>query len=307
MSRNRVAIIDVGSNSIKLLVAEASDSGSARKVHFQVEETRIGEGMTEAPPALAPSAIDAGVAAIERLHQASKRFEPKVLQIVATSAVRDAQNREVLIEEVQQGVGESLRILSGAEEARLIGKGILQDPELNSLRDFTTIDLGGGSMECIQFENQAIFGSQSFDLGAVRLASLYVSDRNAPLADSDQAKISAYAREALEASSLSPRPSISTVILTGGVSAVLAEIHSKPTMDLNDARRYRNRVCGYTVEERISEMEIPSSRADIFPAAAVILCEALAYFQCDRICFSLFNLRFGLAAELIESQASERA
>src|SRR5688572_18374185 len=87
-----VAVIDVGSNSIKLLVAARGEAEPVVAVRFVVEETRIGEGMTTHPPTITQDAVERGAAAIARLVEAAGPVRP--LCIVATSAARDASNRQ---------------------------------------------------------------------------------------------------------------------------------------------------------------------------------------------------------------------
>src|SRR5690606_7702597 len=95
-----VGVIDVGSNTIKLLIAERGEDGRPRKVDFIVEETRIGEGLNLHPPMIDPDAIQRGAEAIARLVKAGSDCD--ALDIVATSAVRDAANRLDFIAAVEK-------------------------------------------------------------------------------------------------------------------------------------------------------------------------------------------------------------
>ncbi len=143
----QIGIIDIGSNSIKLLIVEPSQSGKFEQVLFEVEEKRIGEGMTLNPPRILDADIGKAAMAIGRLLQIARQYDLADLKIVATSAVRDASNQVEFSKAILDKTGIDIKVLSGDNEARFIGKGALQDSELSDLNNFVLIDLGGGSME----------------------------------------------------------------------------------------------------------------------------------------------------------------
>ena len=305
MSQRQVGIIDVGSNSIKLLIAGQTGKGAIRSIRFEVEETRIGEGLAGSPPRIDPQALVKGTEAIARLLAISSEHELDALRIVATSAVREAVNREAFVDSVQLATDTELEVLSGDEEARLIGKGLRCDPKLAHLSRYSLLDLGGGSLECIQFTDGSVFQAHSLDLGAVRLTSRYVEDRNRPLAGSESELIrthveTTFANARIERNS-SPSP---IAVLTGGTAAILSARHpacdARDGMSILQAHAFRKEVCSLSEPERVAQLSIPVSRADIFPAATTILCAALDYLGCEQLSFSLFNLRYGLAAEMLE-------
>ena len=299
----QVGIIDVGSNTIKLLIAEQADDGTVRSVRFEVEETRIGEGLTGTPPLIDPEAISRGTQAIGRLHRLAAQHDLHCLRIVATSAVRDASNRAAFIDSVASETGIELETLSGNEEARLIGKGLQCDPKLSHLSSYALLDLGGGSMECILFSEGAVSQIGSLDLGAVRLSSKYVPDRHRPLARHESDSIRDHVEDVFVSAHISRASAPSPVaVLTGGTASILAarSLASTEVFSAEQARAFRDEVCRLSRSERVSQLNIPESRADIFPAAITILCAALDYLGCDQVHFSEYNLRYGLAAEMIE-------
>ncbi len=310
MNSVRVGIIDIGSNSIKLQIAESLGGIEVRPVHFEVEDVRIGEGMTKTPPVIDSDAIKAGTQAVARLHSIASQHDLHEFSIVATSAVRDAHNRHEFVDSIRTATGAELRTLSGAEEACLIGKGVTQDPALASLNDFTLADLGGGSLECIQFRDQIPVSSQSFNLGAVRIASQFLHDRKEPVSRPQRKNIENAVRTILQASSIQPDPVIKTAVFTGGTASILSQLgqNSKAVqkIDLVAAKSIRDRVCDIGFDERVADMAIPVKRADIFPTATLILCELMQYLGCETVYFSFYNLRFGLAAEMIESHRSAK-
>lgn len=305
MSLRPVGIIDIGSNSIKLLIAEQSAIGTITSILFEVEETRIGEGMTGTPPHIDANAIAEGTQAIARLHDLARTHDLHSLRIVATSAVRDAINRDVFIESVRRTTGFQIEVLSGDQEARMIGKGLRCDPELAHLSNYSLLDLGGGSMECILFKNGVISSSNSLDLGAVRLASKFIFDRYRALAASEAESIRSHVQESFTTASIVANASPSSVaVLTGGTASILATRHpdSQNRISSQQLHTFRQKVCSYSEPGRVSQMNVPESRADIFPAATTILCAALDHLGCEQLHFSSYNLRYGLAAEMLEGQ-----
>ncbi|MDQ8179814.1 hypothetical protein [Pelagicoccus sp. SDUM812005] len=299
-----VGVIDVGSNTIKLLIAKPGKRLPAEKVNFLVEETRIGEGMTGQPPVIDKKAIARGAAAIARLVEAARKCD--TICIVATSAVRDASNKQEFVNAVEKACGHELRILSGDEEAAFIGDALKCDPALSHLDSFSLLDLGGGSLECIQFLNGKLKQAESLQLGSVRLASLLLKDRAIPLEAKKQKKIANYVSEQWLTSKFPAHSSPSEIaVLTGGAAKHLAETLSgkqlKNGLGFSEFTKIAHQICALPLEKRIEKYGIPASRADIFPTAMVTLEASLKHLGCERLYFSEFNLRFGVAAKLLKS------
>lgn len=298
-----VGVIDVGSNTIKLLIAKPGAKVPAEQVDFIVEETRIGEGMTGHPPIIDEQAIERGAAAIARLTKAAEHCD--ALCIVATSAVRDAHNKQAFVNAVEKASGHELRILSGDEEAAFIGTALRCDPALNQLDSYSLLDLGGGSLECIQFSGHKVKKSQSLQLGSVRLASLLLEDRLSSLPHDKRAQIASYVAERWSVSKFPANSSPSEIaVLTGGSAKHLAQSLSPKQLEqgINSAEfsKIANHICDLTFEQRIAEYDLPPNRADIYPTAMVTLERSLQHLSCDRIYFSDYNLRFGIATMLLQ-------
>ncbi len=299
---NSVGVIDVGSNTIKLLIAEADKTLPAKKRAFKVEETRIGEGMTGHPPVIDAQAIERGAAAISRLVDAAQ--DCKSICIVATSAVRDASNKQAFVNAVEKACGHELRILSGDEEAAFIGDALKCDPALSTLDSYSLLDLGGGSMECIQFSDHKLQRAQSLQLGSVRLASLLLTDRKIPLDHDNQNRIKDYVSQRWFVSKFPAGSNPSDVaVLTGGAAKHLAEsLTGRQLQDglpIGEFKRIAHHLCSLPLRERVTKYGIPESRADIFPTAMVTLETSLNHLGCERLYFSDFNLRFGVAAKML--------
>jgi len=148
-----VAVIDVGSNSIKLLVARmGAKPKRLEKLFSKTIETRISEGISHKLPRLNEEAITAGTATIVELHSMAQNYQPDHTAIVATSAVRDAINGNDFVQSVAAATDLQIRILTGTEEASYIGQGLSCDPAIAGMTRFIQTDMGGGSLELIRFE-----------------------------------------------------------------------------------------------------------------------------------------------------------
>jgi len=305
-----VAVIDVGSNSIKVLVARRGADGGLETLRARTLDARIGAGISRENPRLSESGIDAALTAIQLLVAESGASGVANPVIVATSAVRDAANREDFRQRVQTATGVTLRILSGDEEAALIGRGLLCDPGLGGLRDFILCDLGGGSLECVAFAGRVIRRKVSLPLGCVRLTERFVPDPAVPVPPSARAAIEAHTRASLAASGFDfTSARAGALIGTGGTvstaRAILAHRaghdfdSSSPVITLGRLRELRAETAGLPIAERRALPGLPAARADVFPAALATVVALLEHAGAGAVRHSLCNLRHGLAAEAL--------
>ena len=213
----RAAVIDVGSNSIKLLVAHKGRDGRLAEVVSHTIETRISMGIGSGKPQLSTEGMERGIAAVANLAAEAKSAGATKVSAVATSAVRDASNGRVFLRVLKAATGLGLRILTGPEEAGLIGRGLTTDPALLSLRNFHAYDLGGGSLECLSFTARKVERAESLQLGCVRLTEMFVASPSGPLGTEAARQISRHVKEVfLKSGFPHPVPSGSGVIGTGG-------------------------------------------------------------------------------------------
>lgn len=165
-----LAAVDVGTNSLHLVVARTTDGDRFEVVSRDKEMVRLGSGSTDMKE-LTPDAIDRAVAALDRFRRiADSHGAP--LRAVATSAVREAENRQVLLARAHAEAGVDIEVVSGVEEARLIHLGVLQALEVFDDR-LLLCDIGGGSTELLVGERSEVLASASLKLGAVRLTNRF--------------------------------------------------------------------------------------------------------------------------------------
>lgn len=306
MQSKRVAVIDVGSNSIKLLVAE---SDSPITILYTAErETRIGLGMGQtARVRLSESSMDAAVAVIRELITTARRLNPDTLRLFATSAVRDAINGHSFRIRVRNATGYDLHILSGHAEAFSIAYSAKCDLNLQKQSHFTLLDLGGGSLECVHYAQDHVRQAVSLPLGSVRLTEKYIVDPSAPITSEEACIVADRIKGVLRQSKLSFAPG--PLVGMGGsftlARSLLAKLDGRPVentipeISLSALRQLFHSVAGLNVYDRQKRFGLSSGRSDIFPIALITFLTLAEIAGKDHILHSFCNLRCGLAAQLL--------
>jgi len=166
----RRAVIDIGTNSVKLLVADVSGRDIV-PIEESAEQTRLGRGFYETH-ILQPDVIKSTATAVSRFAKQASELGAATMRVFATSAARDAKNPQELLAAVKQASGLDIEIISGEEEAEWAFRGVTSDPLL-ARPPILLLDVGGGSTEFILGQGEHKHYRQSFPLGAVRLMEMW--------------------------------------------------------------------------------------------------------------------------------------
>jgi|TARA_B110000438_G_scaffold262651_1_gene274117 exopolyphosphatase/guanosine-5'-triphosphate,3'-diphosphate pyrophosphatase len=307
---NRIAVIDIGSNTIKCLVATRDPEGRLIAIFEKSLPVRISTGISAAEPVLSRDAIDAGSNAVAFLvHECQKRGPIDAVKIVATSAVRDASNRESFCKLVHQRAGQDVRVLTGIEEAQLIGLGIQEDPSLSSIGDdFCIADIGGGSLELLKVEASKITHSASLQLGSNRLTEKFVSHSQDPLDPKEAEAIEKHTTDAFIASKF---PITAPLVATGGVITVWRSMYAQgqglelneipPELPASNLAAWIEQFRAIDWEARKAIPGLPVQRADVIPTGFITIRALLSYTGVSQLTHSFYNLRFGVAARALAS------
>jgi exopolyphosphatase/guanosine-5'-triphosphate,3'-diphosphate pyrophosphatase len=306
-----VAVIDIGSNSIKVLVASRGDNGTLTPLKLRTIDARISSGISRASPRLGEEGMARGVEAVRALLAEAAPFAPERIVVVATSAVRDAQNGADFRDRVREATGHAVRLLSGDEEASLIGRGLTCDPALKELRDFYVFDLGGGSLECLAFRDRRVAQAVSLQLGCVRLMEKFVPDPRQPAAASLAPDITRHLREVFADSGFEfSLPAAAVAVGTGGTLTTVRTIRAARTgrtleqtdavIAVSELHEMLFRLGSLPLSERRQIAGLPPARADVFPTALATLLALAALAGLGAFRNSLYNLRWGLAAEALD-------
>ncbi len=306
----RYAAIDVGTNSVLLLVAEMTSEGRLRAVQERAEITRLGRGVDQSKT-LSPEAIADTLQVIEAFSAEARKLGASALQVCATSAARDASNGAAFLAGARERAGVEVEILSGDREAQLsfsaacadFGRGPDQGPLI-------VIDIGGGSTEVIYGglgDNFASFSFRhSFDVGSVRLTERLVTSD--PISPVDRQRIEALLTETFAALP-PPGPQFRVVGVAGTVTSLFTVRHGIDPYDASqvhggvlsrrDVERLANQLCRTPLAERREWKGLQPKRADVIPAGALILKAALQRLGAPSCIVSDRGLRWGLILERV--------
>jgi exopolyphosphatase/guanosine-5'-triphosphate,3'-diphosphate pyrophosphatase len=305
----RIAAIDAGTNTTRLLVAE-SHGRSYRSLDRRILFTRLGEGV-DGRGTLVPAAIKRTLDAIAEFCSVCGEFEVQKLTIGATSAVRDAGNGEEFLEAARKLSGASARAITGDEEARLSFMGATGDLSAEKVLVF---DIGGGSTELVLgTPGEAVSGWLSLDIGAVRLTERYL--RSDPPATEEMLLLEAAIDDALSrVDDHLEGCSDALLVGLGGTVTALAALnlgldvydpeavhhHSLPRGALDSL--YHS-LAELPLSDRIRPPILPKGRADVVVAGSAIASGILARWGYKRVLVSEKDILDGLVLELMGAAA----
>lgn len=298
------AVIDIGTNSVKLLVADVAD-GRVDPLFEGSEQTRLGVGFYETHRLLSDS-IAKTANAVRAFVDNAGRFSPVTLHIIATSAARDALNQAELIEAIRTATGRDLAVISGDTEANWVFAGVASDPRLKDAA-LLVMDIGGGSTEFVVGAKGQRRAGRSFQVGSVRLLEKFrPSD---PPTTSEREKCLAWLR-ALFAEEIQPflrahlhgeKP---VLVSTGGTASILGRLKWKLThydrekldstvLSAGDLAEETARLWSMPLEDRKRLPGMPASRADVIIMGAAILEAATEALGFSEARISTRGLRYG--------------
>jgi exopolyphosphatase/guanosine-5'-triphosphate,3'-diphosphate pyrophosphatase len=297
----RVAAVDLGTNSTRLLVADVED-GTLREVVRRLEITRLGEGVDERRRLL-PAPIARVRNVLTDFRREAEGLGAERTLAIATSAVRDAENGEAFLGEIEWSYGFRTRLLSGDDEARLTFRGVSVGRPLDTER--LIVDIGGGSTELVAGGPRGIRFHDSLDLGCVRLTERFlVSDPPAhgELRDSATAVRALLAERVPE--TVRPAAAIGVAGTVTSVAALdlgLAEydperVHGHVLSQAGVAQQF-SRLASLPLADRRQLPSLDPDRAPVIVAGVVILREVLDHFGLDAIEVSERDILDGAALE----------
>ena len=308
-----LAAIDVGTNSFHLVVADVDDEGHFEVLTREREPVRLGSG-GEDMKVLEPEAIERGIATLDRMQRIAVHAGAQSITAVATSAVREADNRSEFTERARIEAGVDIEVVSGVEEARLIHLGVLAAVPLLDQRHLL-IDIGGGSTEFIIGDGSEPLLLRSLKLGSIRLTDRFFPDGRARKRAVREcrnyirsflghlpAEIAALGFETVVGSSGTITALARMCAIrrgdrdsrTGRLSFTAKELRSL-TGDLTDASTPARRLGIEGLEER---------RADIIVGGALLLAETFKLLGIKRMEVSDYALREGILFEQLRRAAA---
>jgi exopolyphosphatase / guanosine-5'-triphosphate,3'-diphosphate pyrophosphatase len=309
VSMPRYAAIDIGSNSIRLLVAEAVTAGKTglpvlTTLAADRSVTRLGASVFQ-DGRLSQESMELVCQNLARMAETYQGLHVSGVRAVATAAVRDASNQAEFLEKASAAAGTPVEIISGQEEARLIHLGV-QARWPNPQR-VLIIDVGGGSAEVVLSENSKLMTAFSKPLGAVRLTEVML--KNDPPGENEIRRLFKYIDERLASAVSKIGQNFHRVIASSAsAAAIVCSINRVPRSRRDEADRLRastaqvrkffKEVSVRSLEDRRKFGGIGPRRAEIIIAGAAVFLRALELFRHSSMYYFAAGVRDGIVADL---------
>ena len=305
MESVRRAVIDVGTNSIKLLVADVHGR-DVQPVHEESRQTRLGKGFYQTHR-LQPETIAHTAEAVWEFAEIAREKNADSIRVIATSAARDAVNPMDLTGSIFRASGLKTEIITGAREADWAFRGVTTDPELTK-QPLLLLDVGGGSTEFILGHGTTKSFAHSFPLGTVRLMEQFPHSDPPTHAEFDACRdwlkhfLHAEVRPQL-APALKNEPGEIRLVGTGGTTSILARIEHKldrfdrekidrTVLEFDRIVAHRKKLWQLPLAERKEITGVPKLRADVILTGVLIYEMVMSEFGFKQIRVSTRGLRF---------------
>jgi exopolyphosphatase/guanosine-5'-triphosphate,3'-diphosphate pyrophosphatase len=311
----RLAAMDIGTNSARLLVVEVHYDYTWTVIAQHKEVVRLGEGeFSSSPPRLTEEAIDRGAVVCARFAEMAKSYGANEIVALATAATREAENQDDFVTRILRDTDGYLqvRVISGDEEARLIYLGVRSGIEQVSGQRALFMDIGGGSTELIVGDNANYHFLDSMKVGAIRLTSQFLEGRTGAIPPMVWSSMQRHVHSTLApAARAIEREGFVKMFGSSGTIISLAEIAARrahplgelPTsmrnyeLTLTDLGSVTQMLCRMTLEERRKVPGLSPERADIVVAGASILQTVMEVVGAKSIFISDRGLREGIVVD----------
>jgi len=309
-----VGFIDLGTNSARLLVVRSHPDRAYSELNRLKEVVRLGEGefITNV---LQPQAMHRAALVCRKFVEMSHGYDVENIVAVATSASRDARNKDVFLKRLRREAGLDVRIISGKEEARLIYLGVSSGLKLGDEKALF-IDIGGGSTEIVVGDQQEYFFLDSLNLGAIRLYTKFFSPvETGPVTPRRYKKIQRHVRQSSVRTIQQVKSlKFSRAVGSSGTLINLAEIAAKlchpggggsvDVLTRADLKLVVTHLCALSVEERAKVPGINPERADIIIPGAAIIDTLMEDLNLAEIRISDRGLREGMPIDYLSGSGN---
>jgi exopolyphosphatase/guanosine-5'-triphosphate,3'-diphosphate pyrophosphatase len=312
----RIAAIDIGTNSVHMIVVFVRPDLSFEVIDREKAMVRLGAGGLDGR-ALTPEAMSAALQALSKFKRLAESHRVDEIVAAATSATREAENGGEFLAEIERQTGIRARVISGTEEARLIHLAAVYGVDVGSGRA-VVIDIGGGSVEITHGTGSEMQLARSFKVGVIRLTERFV--KSDPLSRRDERKLVRHISAEVDrhcgqivAAGFDRVIGTSGTILSLGAVAATAARGAPPAEVRNlrvpakQIRKLRKEVVGLDLEERLTIPALDPRRADLVVAGAVLLDTILRRLGADDLTLCDLALREGLIIDYIRRNRKQIA
>ena len=290
------AVVDIGTNSVLLLVAQRDREGHVDVVLDEARITRLGRGV-DRTGRLAPESVERTLAVLGEYREIAGEHDAE-LTVVATEGLRMAADRDAFLAQAHERLGCPIRIVSGDEEAELSFLSVAQ--ELPGDTPLRVLDIGGGSTELVVGHGKTVLDRRSHAIGSVRLTERFVHTDPPTAAEVDAVK--AAARAALQSQPVQPLETLHGLAGTVTTAAALLldlEVYDREAVDglqvpIARVTALRDTLAAEPLEQRCRRPMLPSGRADVIVAGLTILEAALEHCGASMLVVRDRGLRYAL-------------
>jgi exopolyphosphatase/guanosine-5'-triphosphate,3'-diphosphate pyrophosphatase len=307
------AVVDIGTNSIRLGVVQPELDHTYSMLSQQKEVVRLGEGEF-ATNRLTPQAIDRGVLVLRKFAEVARGYGVSDITVLGTSALREAENQAEFLQRAEAEAGVEVHVISGAEEARLIYLGVLSGIDLVNQRALV-MDIGGGSMELAVGDSYGPDVLESLKLGAIRVSGIFTEGETGPIQPQLYRRIQEYARGvAIHSVQRVRQAGFHVMYGSSGTILNLAEIVARSKGEttgsprgyyvrLEELEAAAARLCAMTLEQRRKVPGINPERADIIVGGAAVLTAVMRELGAAGLTTSERALREGMIVDRLGRMA----
>lgn len=298
---NRLAVIDLGTNTFHLLIVEAE--GQKFKVLYR--ERRFIKLAEEGIEKIGTAPFQLAISTMEHYHAVLKQFQVEQIKAFGTAALRTASNGKMLMELIEVKTGIKVQLISGAREAALIHKGVAQAFAIGE-ENVLIMDIGGGSVEFIIANQQEVIWAKSFPIGvAVLFHQFHKSD---PISADEIDALKTYLKQMLMPldTALATNEAIQYLIGASGTFDVLEnnlplqtkeQTHTKVAVDAIYA--YNAEIIATTLAERLAITTIPTARAELLVVALILVEVVLEKITAQSVVISKYAMKEGMLTEMM--------
>lgn len=299
----RFAAIDIGSNALRLRVVEATEAGQLREITSERAAVRLGQDVF-LTGRLTATAIASAVDALRAFRDVMKAAGVDAYRAVATSAVREASNADVLVERIAREVGIKLEVIEGVEEARLVRVAVARAVRIGDRRALL-VDIGGGSVELTWLAGEEPRASVSLPMGTVRLQEAFLGQD--AITPERRALLMEYIERLLHEAYLLRGPKPDVVVATGGNAEALAQLSpvttpDGPGFDVARTRALRDELEKIPPRERRERYNLRGDRADVIIPAMYVLGTIAESAAASTVVAPGVGLKDGILAELVDRE-----
>ena len=300
----RVAAIDCGTNSIRLLIADI-DGNNFREVVRDMEIVRLGQGVDETGQ-FHPDAIARTLAAVDKFAAEIAKRGVEKIRFCATSATRDATNRHLFVDGVRDRLGIELEVISGDEEAALSFAGAIKDLDPSN-GPFLVVDIGGGSTEFV-FGTSTVEAARSVNIGCVRMTERHFASDPATVQQIESARTDIQAAIA-QAAAIVPITQAKTLVAVAGTATTVAAAalnlpeYDRYAIHLSRISAQQTHVAATmfatsTREQRLALGYMHPGRVDVIAAGSLVLSEIMKATGATEFVASESDILDGMAFSL---------